>query len=456
VTKEEIKALFRTGAEVKILLGTEAMSEGLNLQTCGVLINFDMPWNPMRVEQRIGRIDRIGQQHEVVWIRNYFYEDSIEATVYRRLEDRIDWFETVVGHLQPILAEVGKVIQTLSMTAPTLRAAGVEAKIRELESKINEAQVSGLNLDEYLEMDVHADAEIPTAVPFIELERLFLESSLAPLFKGHPSIEGAYLVERNGEQVGVTFRPELFDRLPDSLRLLTFGEALLGELLVKIPEPGVAEDSSGRLIRCESDQDQVAAYLGTSGDAPAPLPSLASMKAALKTDPVVVPAERIAKAQAALGQEAGLLRSQARGVREGLAVGDFLARREEARIILRRATLVEGMIQRLAGNNLFDAAPDGAAFLPAVNDVRDFARAKGFPFAPLLRLLDNEDIPISLADSYLQRLAGRTEKSLRRLESSVRDQAQDIVLRLTGARDRLARVRSDTETTLVVRAAVLR
>ena len=51
----------------------------------------------MRVEQRIGRIDRIGQEHAVVWIRNYFYENSIEATVYRRSETRIDWFETVVA-----------------------------------------------------------------------------------------------------------------------------------------------------------------------------------------------------------------------------------------------------------------------------------------------------------------------------------------------------------------------
>jgi hypothetical protein len=57
--KEQIKAQFREGT-IKILLCTESASEGLNLQTCGVLINYDLPWNPMRVEQRIGRIDRIG------------------------------------------------------------------------------------------------------------------------------------------------------------------------------------------------------------------------------------------------------------------------------------------------------------------------------------------------------------------------------------------------------------
>ena len=59
--------------------------------------------NPMRLEQRIGRVDRIGQKHDTVWIWSYFLEDTIEAEVYRRLMDRIDWFQYVVGSLQPIL-----------------------------------------------------------------------------------------------------------------------------------------------------------------------------------------------------------------------------------------------------------------------------------------------------------------------------------------------------------------
>lgn len=82
-SKENIKTAFRERQDIKILLCTESASEGLNLQTCGVLINFDLPWNPMRVEQRIGRIDRIGQVYPDVWIRNYFYEDTVEATVSR-------------------------------------------------------------------------------------------------------------------------------------------------------------------------------------------------------------------------------------------------------------------------------------------------------------------------------------------------------------------------------------
>ncbi len=73
VSKEEIKdRLSLMGKKLKFWFCTEAASEGLNLQTCGVLINYDMPWNPMRVEQRIGRIDRIGQRYDRIWIRKLF------------------------------------------------------------------------------------------------------------------------------------------------------------------------------------------------------------------------------------------------------------------------------------------------------------------------------------------------------------------------------------------------
>ena len=112
--KEDVKEAFR-GGDIRLLLCTESASEGLNLQTCGVLINYDMPWNPMRVEQRIGRIDRIGQRYDEVHVHNYFFRDTVEAIVYARLSDRIDWFEHVVGTLQPILHNVGRAITKLAM-----------------------------------------------------------------------------------------------------------------------------------------------------------------------------------------------------------------------------------------------------------------------------------------------------------------------------------------------------
>jgi superfamily II DNA/RNA helicase len=69
---DEAKRRFRSG-DADILLCTDAAAEGLNFQFCGALINYDMPWNPMRVEQRIGRIDRLGQEHAKIRVINLHY-----------------------------------------------------------------------------------------------------------------------------------------------------------------------------------------------------------------------------------------------------------------------------------------------------------------------------------------------------------------------------------------------
>lgn len=90
-----------------MMISTEAGSEGKNFQFCNVIINFDLPWNPMRVEQRIGRVDRIGQTRDVE-IHNMFFEKTIDGEVYSRLRKRIRLFETVVGPLHPILEKIEK------------------------------------------------------------------------------------------------------------------------------------------------------------------------------------------------------------------------------------------------------------------------------------------------------------------------------------------------------------
>lgn len=90
--------------ESGVLLGTDAAAERLNFQFCGALVNYDMPRNPMRVEQRIGRIDCLGQTHSMLRIVNLHYEERVETDVYGALRERIGLFETVVGRLQPILA----------------------------------------------------------------------------------------------------------------------------------------------------------------------------------------------------------------------------------------------------------------------------------------------------------------------------------------------------------------
>ena len=98
---------FKNG-KFDILLSSEIGSEGLDMQSCNVVINYDLPWNPMRVEQRIGRIDRIGQKFDKLYIFNLCIKDSIEDKIYNRLYEKLDIFENSIGELEPILGDLEK------------------------------------------------------------------------------------------------------------------------------------------------------------------------------------------------------------------------------------------------------------------------------------------------------------------------------------------------------------
>lgn len=95
VEREEIKAAVRK-REIRLLVATDAACEGLNLQTLGTMINVDLPWNPSRLEQRLGRIKRFGQRRQTVDMLNLVYHDTQDERVYavlsRRMKDRYDIF----------------------------------------------------------------------------------------------------------------------------------------------------------------------------------------------------------------------------------------------------------------------------------------------------------------------------------------------------------------------------
>jgi superfamily II DNA or RNA helicase len=95
-------AIARFRDEAPVLLCTESGGEGRNIQFCNTLINFDVPWNPMAIEQRIGRIDRIGQQREV-FVFNLVTRGTLEEQVLRLLDEKISMFELVVGEVGAIL-----------------------------------------------------------------------------------------------------------------------------------------------------------------------------------------------------------------------------------------------------------------------------------------------------------------------------------------------------------------
>ena len=101
--KDAAIAAFRD--RVPLLLCTESGGEGRNIQFCNTLVNFDIPWNPMAIEQRIGRVDRIGQQREV-FIFNLVTAGTLEDQVLRILDEKINMFELVVGEVGAILGEI--------------------------------------------------------------------------------------------------------------------------------------------------------------------------------------------------------------------------------------------------------------------------------------------------------------------------------------------------------------
>lgn len=94
---------FQYSADKQVLLSSEVGSEGLDMQFCDAIVNYDLPWNPMVVEQRIGRIDRFGQESAKVNIYNLVVEDSIQEQIYQRLLDRIGVFKGHIGDLEAIL-----------------------------------------------------------------------------------------------------------------------------------------------------------------------------------------------------------------------------------------------------------------------------------------------------------------------------------------------------------------
>lgn len=103
--RDQLVEWFRGGR--RILVSTEAGGQGINLQFCHIVVNYDLPWNPMRIEQRIGRVHRIGQTHPVE-IYNLFALETVEEDILRLLHEKIDLFRTVIGELDVILRHIEK------------------------------------------------------------------------------------------------------------------------------------------------------------------------------------------------------------------------------------------------------------------------------------------------------------------------------------------------------------
>lgn len=224
ISREETRRRFRA-RDADVLVCTDAAAEGLNFQFCGALVNFDMPWNPMRVEQRIGRVDRLGQQFGRVAIINMLYEGTVETDVYRVLRERISMFTAVVGKLQPILSAMPTRLAAATLAPPGQREQTRANVVAELRRDIDEARAQAFDLDEMVDASLQADPGPPPGYDLDTLNRLLDRPGLLPdgVEVRRVRANEVFWTEPGRPDVAVTTDPAYFEDNPESLELWSPG-----------------------------------------------------------------------------------------------------------------------------------------------------------------------------------------------------------------------------------------
>jgi len=150
--KEAAVTAFREDA--RVLVSTESGSEGRNLQFCHALCNFDLPWNPMRIEQRIGRLSRIGQMNDVR-VFNLLGAGTIESDILRVLEAKINLFELVIGEIEMILGNLDEEKEFEDIVVDLWATASDEAQFRVQMEALGDQMITAKQ--KYLEQVAYED-----------------------------------------------------------------------------------------------------------------------------------------------------------------------------------------------------------------------------------------------------------------------------------------------------------
>jgi superfamily II DNA or RNA helicase len=220
--REERIGAFRRNA-IRILLSTEVGSEGLDFQFCHILFNYDLPWNPMVVEQRIGRLDRYGQTAEKVQVFNLSAPGTIEDVILNRLYGRINIFESYIGDLEAILgdtiAELTRDLFNPGLTE-TQRLERIEHAALVLEQRKQHSEeweqnsLQFVGQDEFYTQEIGRVNDLGRFISAVDL-RVFVEEFLSK----------------------VDSRSELADTDREGVLKLTAGDRLLGFLQKQPDDP---------------------------------------------------------------------------------------------------------------------------------------------------------------------------------------------------------------------------
>jgi hypothetical protein len=183
---------FETDGSVRALLSSEIGSEGIDLQFCRTIFNYDLPWNPMTVEQRIGRVDRLGQASESVTIVNLLHRNTIDDAIYSRLYDRLRLCEQALGGFEAVLGdEISRLTADLlaGRLSPAQEAQRIDQTSQAIENRLKiERQLE----DEAAALIAHGDRITASIRAAHEMHRWigardlarYLGDALASLFPG--------------------------------------------------------------------------------------------------------------------------------------------------------------------------------------------------------------------------------------------------------------------------------
>jgi len=245
---------FKDPKGPRVLISSEVGSEGIDLEFCRVMANYDLPWNPMRVEQRIGRIDRVGQQAQRLSIVNFKVSNTIEERLYDRLHEKLERFANSLGDLEAV---IGQQVQQLTIEllsrdlTPDEEQEVITKSERVIEERLLQIQAleeSGdalIALADYVQRKIEEDRQKGRYIQPEELEDYLLDffdrefqgceinqntpaegclriqltfeaqSSLSVFLRDDRSLSARPLRQR---EFYITFRREAFQRLPIALR----------------------------------------------------------------------------------------------------------------------------------------------------------------------------------------------------------------------------------------------
>lgn len=256
-SREAVRRRFVRG-DADLLLCTDAAAEGLNLQSADLLVNFDLPWNPMKLEQRIGRIDRIGQRHRTVHVMHLAYPGTVEEEVYVRLLRRIQGAVGTVG-AQPLVVLPVHPDDLRRLSAGELTPQRLEAMVRERLQRARERTeaMSPTAAELHALYREFGDEMAATRLP-ITLAQVFETLAASPYLKalGSERIDtthGTALLVRGiaaQEPCLLTISRELFERgLPERdepLRFASWGEPAFDAVVAQVLERGEAPPGFAR------------------------------------------------------------------------------------------------------------------------------------------------------------------------------------------------------------------